>query len=85
MLLPVPHSSSLTRVGIAILAKMGTCVVLPNVFADDATTELPLPFVFVVFFTPDINRIGYLDGIFRNNCSEVFSKVCHNLHSEEIH
>ena len=62
MCIIVIYSDFFACIRIAILAEMGTGVVLANIFALDATTELALTFVAVVAMS-GISAIGKDDGI----------------------
>ena len=49
MPLPVLDCDLFAGIGITIFAEMGTCIVLTDVLTYNATTELTLPGIFVIF------------------------------------
>ena len=66
MHLPVPYSGLLRAIGVAILAEVGAGVVFADVLANDATTELALALVLVVFLLDGVVAIIQNNGTFRN-------------------
>lgn len=69
MTLKVSYCGVHARVGVAIFAKVGTGVVLADVLAGDAATELSLTFVLVVFTLYSITVFRYLYSSIRKSRS----------------
>ena len=57
MPLPVLDCDLFAGIGITIFAEMGTGIVLTDVLARYTSTQDPLPFVFVVFGSSEIERV----------------------------